>query len=206
MLKRLTLVILLAALAWSGHWLWGRQVLAAQYERWFEARRAAGWEAGYSDRTIRGFPNRHDTTWRELQLQDPASGLGWQAPFFQLFLLSYNRHHAIAAWPERQVITTPDGPITVTSEQMQASLVTEGAEHALARGNLVADVLNITGPEGATTALAQLRLAGTRVGPASYDLALSAEGLALPRRAAHRHRRRAAAAVFAGADRGAAGV
>ncbi|WP_323767167.1 DUF2125 domain-containing protein [Marinovum sp.] len=181
MMKRLVLVILLAALAWSGYWLWGKQSLLAGYQRWFAERRAEGWQAGYAEMVVRGFPNRHDTTWTDLEIADPESGLGWQAPFFQLFLLSYNRHHAIAAWPREQMIVTPDGPLRVTSEQMQASLVTEGDDHALTRGNLVADVLNVTGPEGATTALAQLRLAGTRVDAASYDLAMTAEGLALPR-------------------------
>ena len=181
MMKRLAFVILAAALAWSGYWLWGKQSLMAGYQRWFAERRDDGWEAGYAEMKVRGFPNRHDTTWTDLRILDPESGLGWEAPFFQLFLLSYNRHHAIAAWPRHQVIVTPDGPLHVTSEQMQASLVTEGEDHALTRGTLVADVLNITGTDGATTALAQLRLAGTRVDAASYDVALTAEGLALPR-------------------------
>lgn len=180
MMKRLVLLIVIAALAWSGYWFWGRQALVTSYDRWFAERRAEGWQADYADQSVRGFPNRHDTTWTELRLLDPESGYGWEAPFFQLFLLSYNRHHAIAAWPREQVLLTPEGPVTVTSDKMQASLVTEGPEHALARGNLVADVLNITGSDGATTAISQLRMAGTRVDEATYDLALTAEGLALP--------------------------
>lgn len=181
MLKRLTLVILVTALAWSGYWFWGRQSLAAAYETWFTERRADGWQADYAEMAIRGFPNRHDTTWTDLSIADPDSGLAWRAPFFQLFLLSYDRHHAIAVWPERQAIATPDGEVEVTSGSLQASIRTEGPAHELLRANLVADVLNLTF-EGATTALAQMRLGLTRSGPETYDIALAVDGLALPDR------------------------
>lgn len=179
MMKRLAFVILLAGLAWSGHWLWGWYSLSTAYEGWFAERRAKGWQADYADMAIRGFPNRHDTTWTELRLTDPESGIGWRAPFFQLFLLSYNRHHAIAAWPDRQLILTPEGEIEVTSDSLQASVITSGAEHALERANFAADVLNLTRGES-TTALARLRAGVQRGEGAAYDLALSVEGLALP--------------------------
>ncbi|MDO6732328.1 DUF2125 domain-containing protein [Marinovum sp. 2_MG-2023] len=180
MMKRLAILIILAAVGWAGHWLWGKQTLMATYQSWFAERRAEGWQAEYTDMAIRGFPNRHDTTWEGLSITDPDSGLGWRAPFFQLFLLSYNRHHAIAIWPNRQVILTSEGEFDVTSESLRASLVTEEDAHYLQRANLVADVLNITDPDGATTALAQLRMAANRTDNATYDLAITAEGLALP--------------------------
>ncbi|MGY3438184.1 MULTISPECIES: DUF2125 domain-containing protein [unclassified Marinovum] len=179
-MKRLALVILVVALGWSGYWLWGKQVLVRSYDGWFAERRDEGWNAQYGDMAVRGFPNRHDTTWTDLALSDPESGLGWQAPFFQLLLLSYNRHHAIAVWPDAQTITTPDGEYAITSDKLQASLVTKGAAHVLERANLVADVLNVTAPEGATTALAQLRMATTRAEGAAYDMAVVVDGLALP--------------------------
>lgn len=179
MLKRLAFVIVAAGLAWSGYWLWGWFSLTTAYEGWFTERREDGWQAEYADMTIRGFPNRHDTTWTDLAITDPDSGVGWRAPFFQLFLLSYNRHHAIAIWPDRQVIATPEGEIEVTSDSLQASVVTSGTAHDLERANLAADVLNLTRGDS-TTALAQLRAGVQRSAASTYDLALAAKGLALP--------------------------
>lgn len=179
MMKRLAFVIVAASLAWSGNWLWGWYSLSTAYEGWFAERREDGWQAEYADMTILGFPNRHDTTWTDLTIADPDSGIGWRAPFFQLFLLSYNRKHAIAVWPDRQVIVTPEGETEVTSDRLQASVVTSGTAHELERANLAADVLNLTRGDS-TTALAQLRAGVQRAAASTYDLALAADGLALP--------------------------
>lgn len=181
MLKRLTFLVIAAALAWSAWWVWGAAQLRGNFADWFAERRDDGWQAEYADMSIRGFPNRHDTTWSDLQIVDPDSGLGWQAPFFQLFLLSYNRNHAIAVWPETQSILMPEGRYEVTSDSLQASLITESADHLLLRSNLAADVVNVTDPGGETTALAALRasVARTEGTVDSYDIALSVDGLAL---------------------------
>lgn len=181
MLKRLTFLLIAAALAWSGWWYWGATNLRGSFERWFAERRDDGWQAEYADMTIRGFPNRHDTTWTDVQIVDPDSGLGWEVPFFQLFLLSYNRNHAIAVWPDTQSILTPDGRYEMASDSLQASLITEGTGHLLVRSNLAADVVNVTDPDGETTALAALRasVARTEGTTDSYDIALAVDGLAL---------------------------
>ncbi|MDA7429342.1 DUF2125 domain-containing protein [Primorskyibacter aestuariivivens] len=181
MLKRLTFLVIAAALGWSAWWYWGASQLRGSYEDWFAERRDDGWQAGYSSMEIRGFPNRHDTTWSDVQIVDPDSGLGWDAPFFQLFLLSYNRNHAIAVWPDTQSILTPDGRYDVSSDSLQASLITESSDHLLLRSNLAADVVNVTDPGGDTTALAALRASVARVEGTvdSYDIALGVEGLAL---------------------------
>lgn len=181
MLKRLTFLVIFLALAWSGYWAWGASSLKSSFADWESARRADGWDIAYSDMRLRGFPNRHDTTWTYLALHDPDTGWGWEAPFFQLFLLSYNRHHAVAVWPPQQTIVTPGGSYKLESESLQASLVTEGADHALVRSNLVADVLNVAGPKGDSLAMAQLRAALSRPEGeiAAYDVALQIDGLAL---------------------------
>ena len=179
MMKRLAILILVAGLGWSAHWFWGKQVLSSAFESWFAERRDDGWQADYADMAIRGFPNRHDTTWTDLEIHDPDSGYGWRAPFFQLFLLSYNRHHAIATWPDRQVITTPQGDIEVTSDSLQASLITSGDDHVPDRANLAADTLALT-RGGSTTTLTSLRAGMQRSGPATYDIAVTVDGLALP--------------------------
>ncbi len=184
---RILLAIGLAlAAGWAGYWFIGSTALKSGITAWFDARQSEGWVAEYSDLSVQGFPSRFDTTLNDLKLSDPASGLGWEAPFFQLLTLSYTPNHVIALWPHEQRITSPDGAYTLASRDMRASLVVE-ASTALApkRATLTAKGLAWT-PEagGDAAAVAALRLAAERMGDAPgtsdarYHLGLAAEGVA----------------------------
>ena len=78
-------------------------------------------EAGSLD--VQGFPNRFDTVFTDLVLADPATGLAWEVPQFQINALSYTPHHVIAVWPDRQLVATPQEKFLVESRDMRASLV-----------------------------------------------------------------------------------
>lgn len=185
-MKRLLVVIVIAAGLWAGYWWVGATGVKTGFDAWFEDRRAEGWVAEAGDITVRGFPNRFDTTFDQVRLADPATGWAWEAPFFQLFALSYRPNHVIAVWPDRHTLATPQQKYAITSNQMQASLVV-GADTALPveRANLVADTLAITDEAGSTTATTALRLAVERVpgSEARYHLGWAADNLA-PARAA----------------------
>ena len=90
MKKLLVLIVTLAAL-WAGYWFVGAAGVKAGFAVWFDARQSEGWQAEYSDLSVKGFPNRFDTTLTDPALADPATGLAWSAPFVQLFAL----HHAL---------------------------------------------------------------------------------------------------------------
>lgn len=191
-MKRLLILIVVAATLWSGYWLYGASNTRATFVAWFEDRRAAGWAADVSDLEVKGFPNRFDTTFTDISLADPATGWAWEAPFFQLFALSYKPNHIIAIWPDQQLIATPTGRYGVTNAQMQASVVIwPSTDLALDRIRLVADTVQITANDGSTTGAGALRLAAERLGadgePASsapeegdtrYRIALSTDGFA----------------------------
>ncbi|MFN3207763.1 MAG: DUF2125 domain-containing protein [Roseovarius sp.] len=121
------ILIVVAALGWSIYWAAGSAGATTAFENWFEGRRAEGWVADYSDLTTRGFPNRFDTTFTDVALADPDTGLAWDAPFFQIFALSYKPNHVIAVWPNDQLIATPQTKYDVASTDMRASLVTRAA-------------------------------------------------------------------------------
>lgn len=121
-MRRLIVLVIAAALLWSGYWVVGARALRGGIETWFEARQSEGWVAEYSDHALRGFPNRFDNTFSDLSLADPATGLAWQAPFFQLFALSYRPTHIIAVWPNSQLIATPLAKFDIDSTRMRASL------------------------------------------------------------------------------------
>lgn len=121
-MKKLLIAIIGAALLWSGYWFWQASQQRNAFERWFEDRHAAGWAADYSALEITGFPNRIDTTLTAPRLGDPASGLVWEAPFFQILRLSYNPGHVIMVWPEVQRFATPETEVTLRADDLKASL------------------------------------------------------------------------------------
>ncbi|GGL95220.1 DUF2125 domain-containing protein [Pseudooceanicola nanhaiensis] len=180
-MKRLLIVILVAAAAWSGYWFIGSYGLKSAYEGWFEARREDGWQADYADLSVRGFPNRFDTTFTDLAIADPATGWAWEAPFFQLLALSYRPNSVIAVFPPESTIATPNERLALTTSDTKASL-TLGASSRLPlqRATLVGSDLMVEGVE--TVSLDSLRLAAELL-PGSetdYHLGFRAEGLALP--------------------------
>ena len=181
-MKRLLVIVLLAAALWSGYWYVAAQGAKAGFETWFEARRAEGWQAEYAALTIRGFPNRIDSTFDKPVLADPATGLAWEAPFFQLFALSYKPNHLIAVWPKTQRISTPGEKYEIASEDLRASLVLRPETTLpLDRMTLVSEAMAIT-TDKATTTLDGVQLGVSRLEGAAHDyrLAVNADGLMPP--------------------------
>lgn len=175
-------VIVLAAALWAGYWFVGSRGIAAGFANWLDARRDAGWVAEAETLEVQGFPNRFDTVFTDLILADPASGLAWEVPQFQINALSYRPNHVIAVWPERQLIATPQEKFLLESRDMRASVVI-APDTALAprRMTLTAEFLRIT-PEARpeeVSALSALTLAAERLGGSEYRLGLRAEGLTL---------------------------
>jgi hypothetical protein len=177
-MKRLLLGITVATLAYSAWWFYAAQNLRSSAEDWFADQRAAGWEASFSDLTVRGFPNRTDLTISDPVLISPDGTVGWQSPFFQILGLSYKSGHVIVAWADSQTLTTPEGQIDITSDGLRASVVYQ--DDLILRSNLEAAVLNITAPEHAV-AIAGITAALERIEPADadYRIALLIDGLAL---------------------------
>lgn len=116
-------IIIAALLGWCAWWFLGAKAQDSAWESWFDERRQAGWVAETSDISVTGFPNRFDTTIKDIQLADPQSGWAWSAPFFQVLMLSYKPNHIIAAWPETQKISGPKGTTLINSKNMRGSVV-----------------------------------------------------------------------------------
>ncbi|MEM6408688.1 MAG: DUF2125 domain-containing protein [Pseudomonadota bacterium] len=121
-MRKLLGVIIVAAIGWSIYWFLGAEGHKSAMTKWLDDRRAEGWQVDYADHKVAGFPNRFDTTFTDLRLTDPESGLSWQAPFFQILSLSYQPNHLIAVWPSSQVIATPRERFTLNTNGMRASI------------------------------------------------------------------------------------
>ncbi len=182
-MKRLLILIALAAGLWSGYWVWGAQALKSDIADWFDARRADGWVADYATLSVAGFPNRLDATLDAPSLADPGTGWAWQAPFFQVLRLSYDANHRIAVWPGRQMVSTPHTKYDLTSADMRASIITDGADAALERATLVADTVLVTrhgAKDGTAMTALNLAIKAQPDSPATYRVSLSADDLAPP--------------------------
>ncbi len=184
-LTRYLFLLVLAAIGWGIYWYVGAQATERGLSAWLEARRGEGWTAEAATLATNGFPNRFDTTFEELDLADPDTGVGWSAPWFQILSLSYKPTHVIAVWPEQQELRLPDETLAVAATRMIGSLelgatptlplqqiVVEGTEAALASSQgWTADVA------AAQVALRERADAGAA--PASdptYDIAVTLDG------------------------------
>jgi hypothetical protein len=120
-MRKLLILLLTGSGLWSGYWFAGSSAIRSGAESFFADAAAQGILAEKSSLSVVGFPNRFDLTVEGINLADPQSGFGWQAPFAQVFAMTWKPWHIIAALPPEQVITTPDEEITLTSEGMMAS-------------------------------------------------------------------------------------
>ena len=182
MIRRLTIIALVATLLWGGYWAVGSIALDRGLRSWIADRQGEGWVAEYSDLAVRGFPNRFDTTFTELDLADPDTGLAWSLPFFQVLALSYRPNHVIAVWPDQHQISTPAERLTLTSDKTQASLVVEpGTALTLDRATLVAENLGVQSSLGWDSGAASLSLASrqTEAAPNTHDIAIEASDVIL---------------------------
>jgi hypothetical protein len=121
-MRKLLYLLLTGAALWSGYWFAGASAIRQGAEDWFAGAAEQGLLAEKSMLEIDGFPNRFDLTVTDLRLSDPQGGTGWQAPFAQVFAMTWKPWHIIAALPPEQVVTLPDQEIVLRSEAMRASL------------------------------------------------------------------------------------
>ena len=177
-MRKLLIVVLVAATAWAAYWVVGATASQKATEGWLEARRSEGWQVEYTDLKVRGFPNRFDTTITDIQLTDPETGLSWTAPFFQLFSLSYQPNHLIAAWPNTQTLATPFQKISIETSKMTASLkVMPNSTLELDKATVVVENATLTSSDGwkagADTVTASIRQTAGK--DMTYDIAAQAD-------------------------------
>lgn len=121
-MRALLVVVLVLGGLYGGYWFIGARAAEQGAERVFTELAARGYVAECEALSVVGFPSRFDVTVTAPRLSDPARGIGWQAPFVQVFSLSYKPWHLIAALPNEQKLTLPGQEITIGSTRMQGSV------------------------------------------------------------------------------------
>ncbi|SDI93746.1 DUF2125 domain-containing protein [Aliiruegeria lutimaris] len=157
---RLLWLTVIFVLGWSAWWGWGAWSAKTGLEGWLETRREAGWQAEWDSVEVRGFPTRIDRTISGLVLANTEKGWVWQAPFFQILGLNYQKDHVILVWPNEMTLQTPWQKVSITGDEMQGSVTFRpGGEQELASATLVFDGLALASDAGWTTSMEQMRLA-----------------------------------------------
>jgi hypothetical protein len=173
-MRKLLFLLLAGSALWSGYWFVGSKAIREGAEAWFADAARQGLVAEKSALTVAGFPNRFDLTVEDLTLADPASGVRWEAPFAQVFAMTWKPWHIIAAFPPEQTVTLPDQAIRIGSEDLKASLRAKpSTELPLTEARLAGTSLTLASDQGWTLALGEFTL-GLRdvpsLGPAGYEL------------------------------------
>jgi len=126
-MRFLTILVAVLGALYFGYWFVGSTALERGANTWLDDLRASGWNVRYDDLSTRGFPSRFDTTLTNPDFRDPVSGIGWQAPFFQVLALSYRPNRVIAVWPPTQDIILPGETLTLQSDGLRASAAVAAA-------------------------------------------------------------------------------
>ena len=143
----MAIAIGIAALLWSGYWLFGSRQATAEVRAWFDSRATDGWTANFGELSTQGYPNRFDTTITAPEIAVPSGAVRWKTPFIQILRLSYKPEHAILIFPGSQTVFVAGQKIAVSSDRFRASTVFEQAEiTVLDRANLEADGVNFQIP------------------------------------------------------------
>lgn len=180
-MRRLLFLLVLGTALWSGYWFAGSTALRQGADQWFADQAARGITAEKTSLSVAGFPNRFDMTVEGLKLADPQTGFGWDAPFAQVFAMTWKPWHIIAALPPEQVVRLPDQEIAVASEGLMASFRARPAADLPLAAVVVESGAFLATSTGGWTAGAAKAVASVRAAEgldAAYDLALDIADLA----------------------------
>lgn len=173
-MRKLLFLMIAATALWSGYWFVGSNAVREGVVSFFADAARQGLEAENAGVRVAGFPNRFDLTIGEPRLADPVSGAGWQAPFVQVFAMTWKPWHIIAALPPEQVVTLPDQRVTAGSEGLMASLRAKpSSDLPLAEVRLAGTRLDLASDLGWTLGLGEFTLglrADAALGDAGYEL------------------------------------
>jgi hypothetical protein len=178
-MRKLLFLLVTLTVLWSGYWFVGSSAIRTAATDWIAAQAANGVTAETSSLSVSGFPNRFDLTANDVRFADPASGIGWQAPFAQVFAMTWKPWHIIAALPPEQTVSVPGQEVTITSEGLRASVRARPTlDVPLAMAIVESGPFAATSSQGWTHAAdkAVLSLGAAADTPAAYDIAVDVAG------------------------------
>ncbi len=116
------IVAILAAVVWSGFWLYLHRETRLRMDAGAESLRSAGYQVAWQERRITGYPFRLNVTLVDASIREPS---GWALTTPRLETQAYV--HGLGTWvlaaPEGFTFVRPlGGPVSVKGELVRASL------------------------------------------------------------------------------------
>lgn len=188
-MRKLIAIITILFGLWGGYWVIGATALETGLKDYLSTNHRAKdpIHVAYSDLSVRGFPNRFDTSLTNIRVTDLANRLDWRAPFLHVHALSYKPYHIIAALPHDQTLQISGQELQITSDEIKGSVVFVASalldkELAIDRSSFVIRNLAVSSNMGWKTAISDGTIATrqTPTNPLHYDLAVSATTITLP--------------------------
>lgn len=184
-MRWLTIIVAVLAAIYGGYWFYTRGAVEDGIASVLAQAEARGRvEISHDGWSTTGFPSRFDTTFDTLRIEDRATGLAWQAPWFQVFALSYRPNEVIAVWPETQTLVAGGQQVRLTSDRMRASArVRPNTALSFDRATLEVDAPRLRWTDGQAELAAARLLAAMRSAPDlpnGYDLFFDAQSISLP--------------------------
>lgn len=183
MARRLIILVIALGVIWCGYWVVGSRVVRSAVETWFADAPVRNMQAEQTGIAVRGFPNRFDVTVDNIRLADAQGRYAWEAPFVQLFALSYKPWHVIAAFANDQVVTLPVGRFDLKSDRMMGSMVvTPDSGLELERLRVEGQGVRLINAEGRAVSIAGLNIASDRQpeGPQVHRIGVELTDIAFP--------------------------
>lgn len=182
-MRRLTYFVLLLAGLYSGYWFIGQSAVERGVRDAITQARADGWQISYGRLDTIGFPSRFDTTITEPVLSPPDGVWRWDAPFLQVFALSYQPNRIIAAFSNEQALRVGAETVQISSSGLRLSAGVKAATD-LAFDAATAEVgASMFASDAGWDASLQRALIAVRAQAhvdAAYDVYLGADQLQLP--------------------------
>jgi len=114
--------LLVLILAWSAFWAIARAQTQARMDAAVAGLKRAGYEIGWKERDIGGYPFRMDVTLSDVEVREP-SGWALTAPELEGEAYLHAITHWIIAAPQGLTFVRPEaGPVTVSGKLIRASL------------------------------------------------------------------------------------
>ena len=181
-MRKLTFLVLILGALYSGYWFFGARSVEQGALQVIDDARQQGWGISYDDLQTAGFPSRFDTTVTDLTLTAADGSWSWQAPFLQIFALSYQPNKVIAAFPPDHSLRVGDQVLQLATDGLRASAAVK-ANTNLTFDAATAEVAEtMVASDFGWTAALQSALIAARAseGENSYDIYVEAKRLTLP--------------------------
>ncbi|KJZ19231.1 DUF2125 domain-containing protein [Loktanella sp. S4079] len=183
-MRRLTFLVIFLSVAYSIYWFVGHRAVESATQTMITEARQDGWQISYTDLNTTGFPSRFDTTATDITVSPINQQWTWQAPFLQVFALSYQPNRVIAAFPNEQIVEIAGQTIAVSNSSLRASgAVAARTDLAFDNATIEGDALSIASDLGWEISIARA-IAAMRMQTGAenrYDAFFELGDLSLPR-------------------------